>query len=164
VIEQRELKGKNILRDEVIRFTGPVTKKKCPYPLRIVEYYDEEKERTFVYLTNNLKLAASTIAGIYKERWKIETFFKALKQNIKIKTFIGTSPNAVKIQIWTALIAILLLKYLQLKSTFGWSLSNLAALLRMNLFTHRDLWEWINKPFETLPVQIESIQMELNLV
>lgn len=164
VIEQRELTGKNILRDEVIRFTGPVTKKKCPYPLRIIEYYDEEKKRTFVYLTNNFKLAASTIARIYKERWQIETFFKALKQHIKIKTFVGTSPNAVKIQIWTALIAILLLKYLKLKSTFGWSLSNLAALLRMNLFTYRDLWEWINKPFETLPVQIESVQMELNLV
>jgi hypothetical protein len=163
VVEELELKGKNILRDEVIRFTGPVTKKKCPYPLRIVEYYDEDKQRSFIYLTNNLKLAASTIARTYKERWQIESFFKSLKQHIKIKTFVGTSPNAVKIQVWTALIGILLLKYLKLKSTFGWSLSNLAALLRMNLFTYRDLWEWINKPFETLPVQVEPMQMELKL-
>lgn len=163
VVESREIKGKNILRDDIIQFTGPATKKKCPYPLRIVEFYDEKENRTFIYLTNNLKLAASTIARIYKERWNIETFFKALKQHIHIKTFVGTSFNAVKIQIWTALIAILLLKYLKLSSSFGWSLSNLAALLRMNLFTYRDLWEWINKPFETLPVQIEVEQLELAL-
>jgi hypothetical protein len=77
--------------------------------------------------------------------------FKALKQNCKIKTFVGTSPNAVKTQIWTALISMLLLRYLQLCSRFGWSLSNLVALLRMNLFTHRDLMAWLNEPFATPP-------------
>ncbi len=74
--------------------------------------------------------------------------FKTLKQNLRIKTFVGTSANAIKIQIWTALIAILILKYLKVRSTFGWSLSNLVALLRLNLFTYRNLWEWINKPLE----------------
>jgi IS4 transposase len=97
-----------------------------------------------VFLTNNFKLRAATLAAIYKERWQIEIFFNALKQNLKIKTFVGTSANAVKIQIWTALIAMLILRFLQLRSQFNWSLSNLAALLRMNLFTHRDLWAWLN--------------------
>jgi len=73
--------------------------------------------------------------------------FKAIKQNLKIKTFVGTSANAVKIQIWTALISMLLLRYLQLSSRFGWSLANVVALLRMNLFTYRDLWAWVDKPF-----------------
>jgi len=100
-----------------------------------------------VFLTNHHGLGASTVASIYKDRWQVELFFKALKQNLKIKTFIGTSANAVKIQIWTALIAMLLLRYLQLISRFGWSLSNLVALLRMNLFTHRDLRAWLNVPF-----------------
>ncbi|MFW5759122.1 MAG: transposase [Bacteroidota bacterium] len=160
----RDIFSHFVLRDEVIRFTGPTMKKKCPYPLRIVENYDADKERTFVYLTNNFKLAASTISRIYKERWQIDSYFKALKQHIKIKTFVGTSFSAVKIQVWTALIAILLLKYLQIKSAFGWLLSNLTALLGMNLFTYRDLWEWINKPFETLPVYVKSIQMDLKFL
>ena len=104
------------------------------------------------------------MAAIYKDRWQIEIFFKALKQNLKIKTFVGTSANAVKIQIWTALIAILVLKYLQLLSQLKWSLSNLVALLRMNLFTHRDLIAWLNKPFEILPIPYEQEQLVLNLV
>ena len=99
-----------------------------------------------VFLTNNFKLSANTIAAIYKNRWQIELFFKALKQNLKIKTFVGTSSNAVRTQIWIALIAMLLLRFLQMSSRFGWSLSNLVALLRMNLFTHRDLMDWLNQP------------------
>ena len=98
-----------------------------------------------------MKLAASTIAAIYKQRWQIELFFTAIKQNLKIKTFVGTSANAVHIQIWTALIAILLLKYLQMRSRLGWSLSNLVALLRLNLFVHRDLWAWIHEPYAPPP-------------
>jgi hypothetical protein len=80
-----------------------------------------------------------------------QLFFKALKQNLKIKTFVGTSPNAVKTQLWCALISMLLLRYLQLRSRFGWSLSNLVALLRMNLFTHRDLEAWLQQPFGVPP-------------
>jgi hypothetical protein len=94
----------------------------------------------------------------------VDNFFKALKQSLKIKTFIGTSPNAVKTQIWTALIAMLLLKYLQLKSIIGWSLSNLVALLRMNLFTYRDLWAWIDNPYNTPPQPLlEAEQITLAL-
>ena len=124
---------------------------------------DLEKGEILVFITNQVHLGSSTIAQIYKDRWQIEIFFKALKQNLKIKTFVGTSTNAVKIQIWTALIAMLILRFLQLRSKFNWSLSNLVALLRMNLFTHRDLWEWLDKPFDVLPVPYEPEQLRLDL-
>jgi hypothetical protein len=81
-----------------------------------------------------------------------------------IGTFVGTSANAVKIQIWTALIAMLILRYLQLKSRYPWSLSNLIALLRLNLFTHRDLWSWLNNPFDTLPIPYAQQQIQLKWV
>jgi hypothetical protein len=154
----------NILKDELIELTGYQAQEKCPFPLRRIELYDAEKNEILVFLTNHQDLGARTVAAIYKDRWQIEIFFKALKQNLKIKTFVGTSANAVKIQIWTALIAILVLKYLQLLSRLKWSLSNLVALLRMNLFTHRDLMAWLNQPFETPPVPYEQEQLPLNLV
>ena len=88
------------------------------------------------------------IAGSVKRNTQIEIFFKAIKQNLKIKTFVGTSKNALLIQIWTALITILLLKFLRFRSSMNWSLSNLVAMLRYNLFTYRDLWLWLNNPFE----------------
>lgn len=153
VIEERSVpRNRHILKDETIRLCGVNALERCPYPLRRIELYDPIKGDTLVFLTNHLKLGATTVAAIYKDRWQIELFFKALKQNLKIKTFVGTSPNAVKIQIWTALIAMLLLRWLQLRSQFHWSLSNLVALFRMNLFTHRDLWAWLEKPFEVIPI------------
>ena len=152
---------RRIMRDEIIELAGVGAYEKCPHQLRRIEFYDESKEAVMVFLTNHLKLSATTIADIYKERWQIEIFFKALKQNLKIKTFVGTSANAVRIQIWTALIAMLILRFLQLRSRFGWSLSNLVALLRMSLFTHRDLWAWLDKPFDVLPEQYEGEQLRL---
>ena len=131
--------------------------------MRRIRYRDIETGDVFVFLTNNLKLGATTIARIYKDRWQIELFFKALKQNLKIKTFIGTSANALRTQIWTAMIAMLLLKYLQFRSTLNWALSNLVALLRWNLFTYRDLWLWINNPFDTPPMTPLPVQGVLNL-
>jgi IS4 transposase len=107
-------------------------------------------------------LAASTIAKIYRDRWQIEVFFKALKQSLRVKTFVGTSANALKIQIWTALIAMMLLKYLKLKSSFNWSLSNLVALLRQQLFVYRDLWTWLDCPF-TPPPPLEGLHDQLQL-
>jgi Transposase DDE domain len=119
--------------------------------MRVITVWDERHQRKIKLLTSHLGLAASTIAAIYKDRWQIEIFFKTLKQNLKIKTFVGSSANAVRTQIWTALIAMLLIKILQLRSTFAWALSNLIALLRWNLFSYRDLWSWINRPFDTPP-------------
>ena len=141
----------NVLRDQIISLPALRKAGEQPVLFRRIEYWNEEKREILVFFTNLLHLAASTIAAIYKERWQVELFFKALKQTLKVKTFLGTSANAVKTQIWTALIAILILKYLQLKSTFGWSLSNLAALLRQQLFIFRDLWAWLNTPWEGPP-------------
>lgn len=134
-----------------------------PYPLRRVEAFDPETGMILVFLTNNLDLGPTTIAAIYKDRWPMEIFFKALKQNLKIKTFGANSANAVKIQIWTTLIAMLILRFLQLRAKFNWSLSNLLALLRMNLFSHRDLWARLNNPFKTPPVPYEPQQLSLDL-
>jgi hypothetical protein len=160
VVEEREVpKNRSVLKDQIIFLSGSGAWEKCPYALRRVEVWDEEKQQTLVFLTNHFGFGASTIGAIYKERWQIELFFKALKQNLKIKTFVGTSPNAVKIQVWTALIAILILRYLQLKSKFSWSLSNLVALLRMNLFTYRDLWAWLDQPFGT-PAQSQAAHQQ----
>jgi hypothetical protein len=164
VVERRRPPERSrVQRDEVIRLTGVAAETKCPHDLRRVEVYDPDKDETLVFLTNQLALGATTIAAIYKDRWQIELFFKALKQNLKIKTFVGTSANALKVQVWTALIAMLLLKYLQLRSRFAWSLSNLVALLRMNLFTHRDLWRWLDQPFEGPPTILVAAQGELPL-
>ena len=108
-------------------------------------------------------MSARTIAEIYKDRWEIELFFKALKQNLKVKTFVGTSENALRVQIWTALIALLLFKWLHFLSKTKWSLSNLVAMLRMNLFTYRDLIDWLHKPFDTPPIAPEPSMTELRL-
>jgi len=162
VVEEREPpQNRNILKDQTIRLTGMGALEKCPHLLRRVEAIREDTGDILVFLTNHHGLGASTIAAIYKDRWQIELFFKALKQNLKIKTFVGTSANAVKTQIWTALISMLLLRYLQLSSRFGWSLSNLVALLRMNLFTHRDLMAWLDKPFATPPGPQDNPQADL---
>ena len=132
---------------------------------RIILIWDAEKQEAIVFLSNLLAFGATTIAAIYKERWQVELFFKALKQTLKIKTFVGTSANAVRTQVWTALIAMLVLKYLQLKSTFAWSLSNLAALLRQQLFFYRDLWVWLDDPFQAPPalagVHDDAQQLEI---
>lgn len=144
-------RNRNILRDQTIRLTGVGAQDKCPHLLLRVEAVRENTDETLVFLTNHHGLGASTVAAIYKDRWQVELFFKALKQNLKIKTFVGTAANAMKIQIWTALISMLLLRYLQLTSRFGWSLSNLVALLRMNLFTHRNLSTWLDEPFAAPP-------------
>jgi hypothetical protein len=95
--------------------------------LRLVTVWSEEKKEEITFLTNHLRFGATTIARIYKERWQIELFFKCLKQLLRVKTFVGTSANALKTQLWTALIAMLLLKYLHLKSTYNWSFSNLGG-------------------------------------
>jgi len=152
VLEKREVpQRRGVLRDEVIFFYKLAQAGQDAY-FRRIEFYDEERDRVLVFLTNHLELAAATVAAVYKERWQIELFFRALKQSLRVKTFVGTSANALKTQLWTALIAMLLVKYLQLRSTFGWSLSNLVALLRQQLFVYRDLWTWIDDPFQPPPI------------
>jgi hypothetical protein len=158
VAEQKVPQNRNVTADQLIKFAGFYAQKRCPHILRRVVVWDTENDRQIVLLTNHLDFGATTISDIYKDRWQIELFFKALKQNLKVKTFVGTNENALYIQIWTALIAMLLIKYLQFKSKFGWSLSNLVAFLRWNLFTYRDLWDWIDNPFETIPIAPGPVQ------
>lgn len=154
---------RNILADELIRFSGAQAAKDCPHVLRRVVVWDDVNQREIVLLTNLLHFGATTIAAIYKDRWEIELFFKALKQNLKVKSFVGTSRNALLIQIWTALIAILLLKWLHHLSKAKWSLSNLASMLRLNLFTYRDLRQWLENPFGTPPLVPQTEQLALGL-
>ena len=162
IVESRPVPaGTNILRDEVMMLNSEANQL-APMKLRRIEVWLEEKETTMVFVTNNLKLAASTIAAIYKDRWQIELFFKAIKQSLRIKTFIGTSENAVQTQIWTALIAMLIVRFLQLRSTWNWGLSNLVALLRQQLFVYRDLWLWLNQPFHP-PVALDDPLLSLPL-
>ncbi len=153
VIEERPVPlHRSIVADQRITLNVYYSKQHYPYPLRRIEIWDDTKKESIVLLTNHLTFGATTIAAIYKDRWQIEVFFKTIKQNLRIKTFVGTSTNALMIQIWTALIAILLLKYMMFRSRFGWSLSNLIAMLRYNLFTYRNLWEWIDSPYEVPPI------------
>ena len=156
--------GGKILSDEIVRLQPFVAGWPDFEDLRCVTVWLEDKQEELVLLTNNFKLAASTIAAIYKERWQIELFFKLLKQQLKIKTFVGTSANAVRIQIWTALIALLVVRYLQFRSNFRWAVSNLVALLRWNLFSYRNLWEWINRPFDTPPEPSDQAQLTLDSI
>ena len=161
-MEKRKTPRKGgILSDEIIRFTGRQATRDCPHRLRRITYHDSASDKTLTFLTNHLHFGPTTIARIYKDRWQIELFFKALKQNLKIKTFVGTSANALKIQIRTALNAMQLLKYLQLRSRLKWALSNLVALLRWNLFTYRDLWTWVDNPFNTPPQHPIPMQLKL---
>lgn len=139
----------NVISDQSIRLTSKRTRKIYRDTLRLVTILTDEGKQ-LQFLTNHKGLAATTIADIYKDRWQIEVFFKLIKQNLKIKSFIGSSANAVWTQIWAAMIAILLIRFLQLKSRAAWSFSNLAYFLRMNLLVYRDLWAWLNDPF-TMP-------------
>ena len=146
VIEERSAPlERNILSDYIIRFTG-VAGKQCPGLLRLVEVWDEKKKRNIKLLTNHLDFGSTTISAIYKDRWQIELFFKALKQNLKIKTFVGTTENALHIQIWTALLSMLLIRWCKHQSKAGWSFSLVATVLRWNLFVYRDLLDWLNDP------------------
>lgn len=138
-----------VLFDQTIRLSNT----RHPLDLRRVVVWDQENQTDIELLTNNTALCSATIAAIYKDRWQIELFFKCLKQHLKVKTFVGTTPNALKIQIWTALIALLLIKSLQFRSKMNMALSRLVALLHLNLFSYRNLQDWLDDPFDTPPEQ-----------
>jgi len=151
----------NILSDQIVQFTGRYS---GVYrgPLRRITLRIEGEVKPLILVTNIMDFAARTVGRLYKDRWQIEVFFKTLKQNLKIKTFVGTTENALRIQIWTALMAILLLKWLHHLSKARWSLSNLASMLRLNLFTYRDLQTWLDNPFGTPPVAPGFEQLPLH--
>ncbi len=139
VSRRQVLKSKGLICDQTIEFTGVQTAKKCPVQLRRIAYRDAETGKRYVFLTNNFKLSAKTIADIYKARWQVELFFKWIKQNLKIKSFVGTSKNAVLTQIWIALCVYLLLAFLKFQSKLQKSTQQILRLLQLNLFEKRDL-------------------------
>ena len=149
-----EKRAQNVLIDEIIELDGTQTKRKYPKRIRRIAVWNDEHDYVVQLLTNNFKLAASTIAELYKARWQIEIFFRSIKQLLKIKSFIGTSRNAVETQIWTALATMLLLCWLKHVAKYKWALANLVVSLRLNTFTKIDLEKWLNEPF-TPPPEID---------
>lgn len=147
----------HILKDEIIELTGYQSVKKYPQRLRRIAIWDEENQQTIELITNQTSWTANTISELYKSRWQIEIFFRDIKGLLHIKSFIGTSQNAVMIQIWTALITILILKFLKELAKYGWRLSNLVAFIRLNLFVKIDLKTWLDRPFEHPPNRIKSL-------
>lgn len=146
VIERRSvLRNKGLTSDQTIILTGPKAGN-CPIPLRRIGYRDPESGKQYFFMTNNFHLAAKTIADIYKARWKIELFFKWIKQNLKIKTFLGTSRNAVMTQIWVALITMLVLAYMKFLANLGQSITQIQRLLQLNLFKRQSLWALFDPP------------------
>lgn len=139
VVGQHLISNKRVLSDERISLQGPQTRTKYSKELRLISYYDEEREKTLTFLTNNFKLAATTIAQIYKSRWQIELFFKWIKQNLKIKSFLGTSKNAVMTQIWVAMCYYLLLTYIKYQTKYSFSLLQLSRVIREMLFERKAL-------------------------
>ena len=137
----------NIYSDHIIKLKGFYSRQKFPDKLRRIRSKDPGTGKIITLLTNNFKWSAKTIAQIYKERWQIELFFKSLKQQLKVKSFVGTSRNALLSQLWVALTAYLLLSYLKFKSKFQWSIYTLCSILPANLFARRRLWDWLNAPF-----------------
>jgi putative transposase len=133
------LKAKGLTSDQTIEFTGTLTAKKCPVRLRRIGYKDAETGKHYVFLTNNFALSAKTIADIYKARWQVELFFKWIKQNLKIKSFVGTSKNAVMTQIWIALCVYLLLAFFKFQSKLKKSMQQILRILQLNLFEKRDM-------------------------
>jgi hypothetical protein len=147
VIKNNPTDSENILKDQIIKLTGPSGAKKYPHQVRRVEVYDPVNHKTIILLTNaTSSWTAETISQLYKARWDIELFFKDIKQHLKIKSFVGTSMNAILTQIWTAMITLLILKYLKARAAFQWHLSNLVSFLRFNLLVAVDLYSWLDRP------------------
>lgn len=153
-------KHQHLLKDEIIELKNDGSKQKYLGQLRRIAIWDDINKQTIEVITNQLSWVANTIAELYKSRWQVEIFFREIKQLLHIKSFIGTSENAVLIQIWTALITILILKALKAMAKFNWHQSNLVAFIRLNMFVKINLLLWLDKPFEeaVMPQSANSMQ------
>ena len=161
VVECHEVDhSKGLTSDQVILLAGAKAKE-CPIPLRRIGYRDPETAKHYVFLTNIRHPVAKTICDIYRERWQIELFFKWIKQNLKIKTFFGTSRNAVLTQVWIALITVLLLAFYKFKAKLAQSLTQILKSLQLTLFSRRSLWELFN-PFSIVQSAKVGTQLPLN--
>ncbi|MDW3209506.1 MAG: IS4 family transposase [Reichenbachiella sp.] len=154
-----------IMKDAKINLS-PNSRKVYQRPLRLVEIWDEVNQKIIRLLTNQKTWTAQTISELYKQRWSIEIFFRDIKTHLKVKTFIGTSPNAVLIQLWTAMLAMLILKYLKIKAKYNWSLANLISFIRIAILSKIDLFKWLNQPFipEGFTCPDASQQLSFNFI
>jgi hypothetical protein len=159
--QHAESNKKSVLSDEIIELTGFYSHKDHPGKLRLVTFYDTEHDRIFRFLTNNFDLAAITIAEIYKSRWYIESFFKWIKQNLKIKTFLGSSKNAVLTQIWVAMIYFLILAYVRYQTRYKPSLFYLHRAIRETLLSRCSIFDLLRATKETIPkLREREVQLE----
>jgi hypothetical protein len=157
-------KYEHIEFDRTILLNSYKAGKDCHYRLRIIKSFDPETGKTIVLLTNQFKWSSKTISEVYKDRWQIEIFFKTIKQNLKIKSFFGTSRNAVLTQIWIAMIAFLLLNYLADTSNEPLTVGVLMAVIPVMIFLRKDIWLWLNKPKLTdISGGLKNCQFELEL-
>jgi len=149
VLERREVdRSTGLTSDQTVEFTGYQASRRCSIPMRRIGYRDPDTGKHYVFLTNNFTLSPRTIAKIYKSRWDIELFFKWIKQNLKIKSFVGTSKNAVLTQVWIALCVYLLLSFLRFQSKTSKSLQQIIRLLQTNLFEKWTLIDLITGRFK----------------
>jgi putative transposase len=161
VIERREVNKRfGLTCDQTIKLTGIKSKKIAMTSLRKVGYRDPSTGKHYIYVTNLFHLSARTIAAIYKERWQIEIFFKWIKQNLKIKSFLGTTKNAIMTQIWVALCVYLLLAYLKFMASINWSMQQLIRLLQLNLFQRRDLFALLRRQIDIADDQVNQYQLK----
>lgn len=160
--QHKQIKDKSILSDEIIKLTGYFTSPKYPDKLRLVKFYDQENDKILTFITNNFDLVPNVIAQIYKTRWQIEIFFKWIKQNLKIKTFLGTSKNAVMTQIWTAMIYYLLLSYIKFQTKYKYSLLKFTRIFKESLFMKKDIIDLLNlNPDKLKKARDPCVQMNL---
>jgi len=163
VVERNDVrKETGITSDQIIRLTGTKAAL-CPIPLRRVGYRDPKTGKHYFFLTNIFNLCAKTVADIYKQRWQVELFFKWIKQNLKIKSFLGTSKNAVMTQIWTAMITMLLLAYYKWRAKLGLSITEILKLLQVTLFERRKLYElFAPSLIQTAPANSGQLSLNFN--
>ena len=156
-----ESKGAGVQSDKIIILGTRTHRKKVKLKTRLVAFFDQEKDRTFEFLTNNFSLLPEQIADIYKKRWLIEILFKRIKQNFPLKYFLGDNENAIKIQIWCAFIADLLIKLVQVQLKRKWAFSNLSSIIRLHLMSYISLFGFLNNPEKLSPQQEKSNQLKL---
>ncbi len=147
---RRKDRDAGIICDQTIMLSGPLSKLKYPEPLRRVHFHDVERDKRLIFLTNNFSLDAVTIAHLYKARWKIELFFKWIKQHLRIKRFLGTSENAVKTQIWIALSVYLLVAIMRKELDLEPSLYTILQVLSLNMFSQVPIPQLFTKPPNTI--------------
>ena len=155
-LELPEHIDQEVLKDEIITITYKVNDEKRPLKLRRIAFWHEESAKVLVFISNNFELQAATIAAIYKYRWQIELLVKKLKQNFPLKYFLGDNQNAIEIQIWCALISLLLMEVIRKTIQKKWAFSNMVTLVRFHLITYVHLIHFLNNPEKELKARIEQ--------